>query len=334
MGEKEKYSYTPLKEPVVITEQKWPEGTMPLVHTRTMTYMHEKFIRDCIEGILMQKTTFPVQVLIHDDASTDKTAEIVREYEQKYPCLIKAFYQKENSFTRNNKLELRTEFDSWRIGKYEAMCEGDDYWTDPLKLQKQVDFLEANKEYVLSCHRYRQFDYENNKWFSDNNDKLFVDNKKGFSFVYPFKKWITKTLTLVYRQSALNNMSHYKGNTRDIALVYFLMKNGKGYCFSDNMGVYRLHKGGICSKQSINKKIFDVYHVVKDLFFHEKNNITRNMYYSKYFSVFVSSKGKILFKEKFELPKFLSLFYYFPIKSYRAIKRFYRKATKALVKKE
>jgi len=66
MGEKEKYNFIPLKEPVTITEQKWPEGTVPLVHTRTMTYMHEKFIRDCIEGILMQKTTFPVQVLIHD----------------------------------------------------------------------------------------------------------------------------------------------------------------------------------------------------------------------------------------------------------------------------
>jgi glycosyltransferase involved in cell wall biosynthesis len=148
MEEVNKYNYTPLPEPVLITEQEWPEGTLPLVHTRTMTYMHENFIHECIEGILMQKTTFPVQVLIHDDASTDKTAEIVREYELKYPKLIKAYYQKENTYSKKDKTEkrkLRETFTSWRIGKYEALCEGDDYWTDPLKLQKQVEFLEEKQ---------------------------------------------------------------------------------------------------------------------------------------------------------------------------------------------
>lgn len=149
MNENNKYHYTPLPEPIQLTEQRWPEGTMPLLHTRTMTYMHENYIQDCIEGILMQKTTFPVQVLIHEDASTDKTKEIVREYELKYPHLIKAFYQPENSFTKKDKFERRVAFSKWRIGKYEAPCEGDDYWLDPYKLQKQVDFLEANPNYGL-----------------------------------------------------------------------------------------------------------------------------------------------------------------------------------------
>ena len=170
----ENYKYTPLIEPIPIIEQVWPEGTIPLVHTRTMTYNHENFIRDCIEGILMQKTTFPVQVLIHEDASTDNTAEIVKEYEKKYPELIKVFYQKENSYSNPNKRQMRAKFYSWQIGKYEAMCEGDDYWTDPLKLQKQVDFLENNKDYILTCHRYSQFDYEEKKWFSDDQEKYFI----------------------------------------------------------------------------------------------------------------------------------------------------------------
>lgn len=315
------YDYTPLPEPIAITKQVWPEGTVPLIHTRTMTYMHENFIRECIEGILMQKTTFPVKVLIHDDASTDKTAEIVKEYVKKHPQLIKACYQKNNSASNQNRLQMRAEFTSWRIGKYEAICEGDDYWTDPLKLQKQVDFLEKNDEYVLTCHRYSKFDYENNQWFSDDQDKLFANSKDGFSFTYPFKRWITKTLTLVYRRSALSNISNYKGKTRDTVFVYFIMQNGKGYCFSDNMGVYRLHNGGVVSKQSISKKVFDSYFIIKDLYYHEKNRVTRRMYFSKYFSIFITSKGTILFKEKFELIKFLSLLYYFPIKTYRFLKR-------------
>ena len=147
-----KYHYAPLPEPIPITEQEWPEDVLPLVHTRTMTFMHEKFIRECIDGILMQKTTFPVRVLIHEDASTDDTANIVSEYEKKYPRLIQAYYQTENSYSKKDARERRAPFHKWRIGKYEALCEGDDYWTDPLKLQKQVDYMEQNTDCSLCFH--------------------------------------------------------------------------------------------------------------------------------------------------------------------------------------
>ncbi len=150
MNSNQKYDYVPLKRPIPITEQHWPKGTLPLVHTRTMTFMHEKYIRECIEGILMQKTTFPVQMLIHDDASSDKTVDIIREYEQKFPQLIKVLYQKENSHSKPDKNERRSEFWSWRIGKYETICEGDDYWIDPLKLQEQVEFMESHPEYGVT----------------------------------------------------------------------------------------------------------------------------------------------------------------------------------------
>jgi len=94
-----------LPEPIPITEQQWPEGTIPLVTTKTMAFMQENYIRECIEGILMQKTTFPVQVLIHDDASTDRTADIIASYERIYPRLVHAIYQKENTHTSSRKRE-------------------------------------------------------------------------------------------------------------------------------------------------------------------------------------------------------------------------------------
>ena len=107
-----------------------------------LTYNHEKFIRQALDGFVMQKTNFPFEVIVHDDASTDETAKIIREYEIKYPELIKPIYQKENLWQKG--IPTKNYIYPKINGKYVALCEGDDYWTDPLKLQKQVDFLEAH----------------------------------------------------------------------------------------------------------------------------------------------------------------------------------------------
>ena len=291
--------------------------TTPLVSIVCITYNHEQYIKQCLDGFFMQKTNFEYEVLIHDDASTDKTADIIRSYEKKYPSIIKPIYQLENQYSKGVK--LGNLLYSLASGKYIAVCEGDDYWTDPLKLQKQVEFLEENPEYVLTCHRYNKLDFENNKWYSDDQDRLFRNNHEGISFVYPFKTWITKTLTLVFRKSALSNMSYYKGKNRDTVLVYFLMKSGKGYCFNEIMGVYRLHNGGVVSKQGISRRVNDGYIVLKDLYYCERNNLTRRMYYDKYASFFITTKGGVLFKEKFEILKFLSLIYFLPMKVIRRL---------------
>lgn len=106
-------------------------------------YNHEKYIRSALDGFVMQKTTFPFEVLIHDDASSDRTAEIIREYEIKYPDIIKPIYSTENQYSKNDGSLSRIQYGRAQ-GKYIALCEGDDYWTDPLKLQKQYDLLESN----------------------------------------------------------------------------------------------------------------------------------------------------------------------------------------------
>ena len=251
----------------------------PLVTIRCITYNHEPYIRQCLEGFVMQKTNFKFEAIVHDDASTDKTADIVREYAEKYPDIIKPIYETENQYSKKNGSLTRIMNEHTR-GKYIALCEGDDYWTDPLKLQKQVDFLEANPEYVLTCHRYKIYDYENNIWLEDGQDKFFKQHNKGVSFDYSLKHWITKTLTLVYRRDALSEYLEYTGKLRDTVLVYFLMKYGrKGYCFNDIMGVYRLSYTGVCGKQSLNTNVKNEYYILKDLYRHEKNNVKKRMYY-------------------------------------------------------
>lgn len=121
-----------------------------LVSVHCATYNHEKYVADAIESFLMQKTNFKFEVLIHDDASTDRTVDIIREYEKKYPDLIKPFYQTENQYSQGQsitKLNLKR-----AQGKYIAICEGDDFWIDPYKLQKQVDYMEKHPECSLCVH--------------------------------------------------------------------------------------------------------------------------------------------------------------------------------------
>ena len=136
----------------------------PLVTVRCMTYNHEPYIEDAIKGFLIQETDFPFQVLIHDDASTDNTAAIVKKYEKEYPLIIKGWYQSCNtkSMQRNERSVMRKPFFDLLTAKYQAICEGDDYWTDPNKLQMQVDFLENNPDYGMCYAKVSIFDQKSN----------------------------------------------------------------------------------------------------------------------------------------------------------------------------
>jgi len=276
MNLNKKSNFKPLPEPVVITEQVWPAGVLPLVHTRSMTFNHENYIRDCIEGILMQKTTFPVEVLIHDDASTDKTAKIVREYELKYPKIIKAYYQKENSYSQSDKSEkkrMRLEFDSMRIRKYEAICEGDDYWTDPLKLQKQVDFLERNDDFGMVYTKVRYFLQLKNKFVKTSwggkatiFDQLIINNQ-------------IPTLTTVFRTDLLRG---YIENIRpelhgwqmgDYPMwLYFALKS-KIHFMDEETGVYRVLNESASHSIDLNKRedFVKSYYAIKQFFLEYAN---------------------------------------------------------------
>ena len=115
-------------------------------------YNHEKYIRNALEGFIKQKTTFKYEVIVHDDASTDNTASIIREYEEKYPNIIRPIYQTENQYSKGIDF-IKNDICPLMRGKYVAVCEGDDYWTDELKLQSQYDGLEKNPTCFYCVHK-------------------------------------------------------------------------------------------------------------------------------------------------------------------------------------
>ena len=114
-----------------------------------LVYNHEPYLRDCLEGFVMQQTDFPFVAIVHDDASTDHSADIIREYAAKYPDIIRPIYETENQWSKSDGslTKIMDAAIDATGAKYVAICEGDDYWMDPLKLQKQVDFLEEHSDY-------------------------------------------------------------------------------------------------------------------------------------------------------------------------------------------
>lgn len=213
-----------------------------LVSISCITYNHAPFIRECLDGFIMQKTNFPFEVLIHDDASTDGTTEIIKEYEEKYPDIIKPLYEEENQWIKGRRGSAVFNFPRAK-GKYIALCEGDDYWTDPLKLQKQVDFLEANPDYVMCTHGYNEYWEAHNKI----SNIAQVSSKEITLSTLIYCSWyFFQPLSLLFRNDAFNIGEYNKyACSRDTILFYYLLTKGKGFYFQEKMAIYRRHSNGI-----------------------------------------------------------------------------------------
>ena len=208
-------------------------------------YNHESFLRQCMDGFVMQKTNFRFEAIVHDDASTDGSAAIIREYAEKYPEIIKPIFEKENLYSKRDG-SLRRVMYANTHGKYVAICEGDDYWTDPYKLQKQVDFLESHPGYVMCSHRWREY-MQTEDAFSEIAE--FPESGVEYDLnTLVHGKWFFQPLTVVYRRDALDLDRFTYKYAIDVVLFYELLKQGKGYCLPDVMAVYRIHSGGVWSK--------------------------------------------------------------------------------------
>lgn len=212
------------------------------------TYNQSEYISDAIESFLMQKTNFEYEILIHDDASTDGTAEIIKEYVKKYKDIIKPIYQKENKYSQGIKVGY--EYNIKRAkGKYIAICEGDDYWTDPYKLQKQVDYMENNPDCSLCVHMVKKIDSRSNKFIGQiapykNSQKFSVKDIiiGGGGFI--------GTNSILYPKKLFDNPPEWYLNSvvGDYPLQIYLASKGTPYYMEDNMSVYRVNAKGSWSE--------------------------------------------------------------------------------------
>ncbi|EMF45859.1 putative glycosyltransferase [Planococcus halocryophilus Or1] len=225
-----------------------------LVSVDCLAYNHEKYIAEAIESFLMQKTNFDFEILIHDDASTDKTAAIIREYEEKYPDLIKPLYQKHNLFSQGATM---LQINQRRAkGKYIAICEGDDFWTDPYKLQKQVDYLEANPECDLCVHSAYQYSEALNKVVGkvrpSRKSRMFSAEETilGGGELFP-------TNSMVYRRVKADDVPgfYFDAGYGDYPLAIHLAHNGQVHYMDEEMSVYRVDVKGAWSEKTLTNTI-------------------------------------------------------------------------------
>lgn len=207
-------------------------------------YNHGKYIRETLESFVSQKTDFSFEVLVHDDASPDNTADIIREYEQKYPHIIKPICQTENQYSKGVGITRIYQIPRVR-GKYVALCEGDDYWTDPLKLQKQYDFLEAHPEYALCACSTVWVDMETGK----STGRCRTEQDRDISLeeiILETKGRIFQYATIMVRASVFCGMPEWTRHfgVGDTPLAIYAATCGKVHMLSDTMAVYRNHAAG------------------------------------------------------------------------------------------
>lgn len=210
-----------------------------MVSVYCLAYNHEKYIKDCLEGFVKQKTNFKYEVIVHDDASTDNTANIIKEYADKYPDIIKPILQKENQYSQGIYI-IDKFIEPILKGKYVAICEGDDYWCDMHKLQKQIDILENHPEYVACVHQ--------TKAVNSSTGEFSLCSKLRKSGVIEIEKMLLDrgpvyhTSSLFYRKKALENKPDFcyivKG-VSDYSTEFALALKGYIYYINEVMSVYR-----------------------------------------------------------------------------------------------
>lgn len=219
----------------------------PLVSICCITYNHEKYIAQALESFLMQVTDFSVEIVIGDDCSTDNTPHIIEEYNKKFPGKFRILKRDKNLGSEVNFIKS---IQACR-GTFVALCEGDDYWTDPNKLSIQVDALTERPEFTVCVSNYSILN-EENKTISTkiNNAEYKIQEEHVINKENIFNPFLFQTHTIFFRRQSLRKKIFKEIKCGDVFLAAELLSNGKGLFLDINFGVYRLHKGGVYSKKS------------------------------------------------------------------------------------
>ncbi len=227
-----------------------------MVSVCVFSYNHEKYLRQCLDGIVMQQVSFPFEVRVHDDASTDSSQEIIKEYQARFPDIIKPILQSQNQYSKERRI-FKNFILPWCEGEYIAFCEGDDYWTDPLKLQKQIDYMEAHPDCSM-C-----FGNAIEHW-SDNTfpDKLFSHiEDRDYTGVELSDQWLVPTASVVFRKSITqcelfdSFSSNRKLSYGDLPLWLTCATRGTIHGFSDTFSVYRRVNNGFMLSMNAQRRL-------------------------------------------------------------------------------
>ena len=262
-----------------------------------LTYNQSAYIIDTLNGFCMQETTFPFVCTIVDDASTDGEQEVIKRYLQenfdiedestvRYKetddyiltfarhktnrnCYFAVLFLKYNHYRiQKDKMPYISEW-SENV-EYHATCEGDDYWIDSHKLQKQVDFLDKNPDYVLCCHETKRYNQNSGEMFFLRH-KILDKYPEGFSFDSSYdgwehEGWLTQTLTNLFRANYEGkNIYMSMTNRYDVIFMFFMKRAGKCFLMPDVMSVYRIHNGGICSGTPFVTFYFNILRAFEEL---------------------------------------------------------------------
>lgn len=252
----------------------------PEVSIRCLAFNHEKYIEKTLDSFLMQETNFPFEVIVHDDASTDNTVNIIKKYEEKYPNIIRPIYEKENQFSKNDG-SIRKIVTKYVRGKYSALCEGDDYWTDKNKLQLQYDELESNPNCMLCVHNTRIYDLSKKKdvhLFSAQQEKKILEAREVLI------GWNVHTSSFVFRSSLYEKLINFPNINKfwfgDYVLLCLALYYGDVVYLPQVMSIYNKNnvQGVTYIKDHSGKNNLVEKEMIKKFFLEEYNRYTSNKY--------------------------------------------------------
>jgi glycosyltransferase involved in cell wall biosynthesis len=291
---------------IPISSQKRAKGFKPKVSIVCHSYNQEDYIEDAIRGFLMQKTTFPVDIIINDDCSSDNTSNIIKKYHKLYPKIIKPIYRSKRIFLKKN---FSTDLYIQAKGDYIAYCDGDDFWTSANKLQKQFETLEKYSNHIFCGHLTENFiDVKMNRPKFVSIDYVirekFICHSSSFFFKNVFKK-INKAKLPEYL---------FYGFNGDYALTFFLMQNSSCIILPYIMSSYRINDKG--SYRSLNsngnigllKKAQSMLHIRQMMKYHLGPNEYLNISKKNFIYILSIIKRSIFSINLFELVKSIGIF--------------------------